>query len=97
MFGHGGDDWIQAGMTGENLLVGGSGSDKFVIENGAQNTIIIGDHAKVDGGDFDNSKTFIKIQLTQPLVLTRTQNTTLSMKLIPTPYILTLPGHMLIL
>ena len=35
MFGHGGGDWIQGG-AGENLLVGGSGSDKFIIENGAQ-------------------------------------------------------------
>ena len=57
MFGHGGDDWIQGG-AGENLLVGGSGSDKFVIENGAQNTVIIGDHAKVVDGDFDTQDVY---------------------------------------
>ena len=46
MFGHGGDDFMQAG-GGLNYLIGGSGADRFVIEAVAQNTVIFGDHTSV--------------------------------------------------
>jgi Ca2+-binding RTX toxin-like protein len=54
MFGHGGDDVLQAG-GGENSLFGGSGADKFVIEAVDQNTVIFGDHARIlsDGTDVE--------------------------------------------
>ena len=43
MFGHGGDDLFNA-YGGTNYIVGGEGADKFVINNLAQETFIIGDH-----------------------------------------------------
>ena len=46
MFGHGGDDFMQAG-GGLNYLIGGSGADRFVIEAVGQNTFVFGDHVAV--------------------------------------------------
>ena len=57
MFGHGGDDAMSA-EGGENLVVGGAGADKFIIEAKAQDTVIIGDHADVNSDnifEFDNN------------------------------------------
>ena len=52
MFGHGGDDFIQA-EGGENYLIGGSGADKFIIEAKGQDTVVYGDHVGIssDGTD----------------------------------------------
>ena len=52
MFGHGGDDLFNA-YGGTNYIVGGEGADKFVINNLAQETFIIGDHVKSSA---DNQK-----------------------------------------
>ena len=46
MFGHGGDDAMQA-EGGENYIVGGSGADQFIIEAKGQDTVIFGDHVSI--------------------------------------------------
>ncbi|MDC3295219.1 hypothetical protein OAU79_00910, partial [bacterium] len=53
MFGHGGDDAMQA-EGGRNIVVGGSGADTFVIEAVGQQTVIYGDQVIMDSLGFKN-------------------------------------------
>ena len=47
LLGWGGSDWLQ-GYGGENLLIGGAGGDKFVVDNLEQHTVIYGTYKSVD-------------------------------------------------
>ena len=47
LLGWGGSDWLQ-GYGGENLLIGGTGGDKFVVDNLEQHTVIYGTYQSVD-------------------------------------------------
>lgn len=53
MVGNGGDDRFEGG-AGENWMIGGAGSDKFIINNEAQQSQIFGDHvgASADGSTY---------------------------------------------